>query len=686
MKKLILKLNNGKISLIDAPNNKTEQGYTKVKNLFSVVSPGTEKMLINFGRQNFFSKVLNNFDKVSLVIKKIYENGLFSTLNKVQNKLNLPIELGYSTCSEVIETSSSKLKVGDLVVTNGPHADYSLVKNNLCIKVENINIDKKYLSYSFIASISINAFIISQVKYGHKVGVIGLGIIGVLLSKFTISELINVTSFDISNEKVNHYKDELNSIKIEKDLKNIDANFKNTFDVIYLCVENITSLLFYRSCELLKKNGKLIIVGTTKAIFPRDIIYKKNLDIKVSVSYGPGRYDDQFELGEDDDYIKQFNHSYLDNIKMFIEKLNNNKIHLDNVISQDFNFNDFEEAYESLMNNSTKGIIFNYRNLSPLTPQREFEEKIILDKQNYNCDIVGTGNHSANIVIPKLIEQKDIKIANLVSKNGISSNFINESLNLKANLCSIDEVCNNKYKENYLFIITSHETHFQYLEKCIGHKKKIFLEKPLCEKISHLNKIKELVSIYPKKIHINFNRRYSKIVKKVLDHIDKNKFTYLDYNIFSNSYINIEKTKDSLKNMIIGEFCHFIDLAQLFINNEIINYNFNYNDFNLFLKLEFKNGNFANINFFSIENNNLSKEYVTIINGDNHFYIDNFQKIKMCMKKDIIKFDNKRVDKGFKESIEFFFKNNISDNYLKQVFKNTEITIDVYNQIRNNIN
>ena len=138
--------------------------------------------------------------------------------------------------------------------------------------------------------------------------------------------------------------------------------------------------------------------------------------------------------------------------------------------------------------------------------------------------------------------------------------------------------------------------------------------------------------------------------------------------------------------MIIGEFCHFIDLAQLFINNEIINYNFNYNDFNLSLKLEFKNGNFANINFFSIENNNLSKEYVTIINGDNHFYIDNFQKIKMCLKKDIIKFDNKRVDKGFKESIEFFFKDNISDNYLKQVFKNTEITIDVYNQIRNNIN
>ena len=262
MEKIILKLSNGKISTINTPTNKLNDGYTLVKNIYSVVSPGTEKMLINFGKQNFFYKIINNIDRVKLVLRKISEDGFNSTFKKVQSKLSQPIELGYSTCSEVVETTSKNFEKGDLIVTNGPHSDYAYVKNNLCVKVENKSLPKKDLAFAFIASISIHAFNISEVNKSNKVAVIGLGLIGALLAKYSISENIETTGFDISREKIQNFKNVFNVILIKKDLKDLDLILKNSFDVVYLCVENISSLLLIRACELLKTQGKVIIVET----------------------------------------------------------------------------------------------------------------------------------------------------------------------------------------------------------------------------------------------------------------------------------------------------------------------------------------------------------------------------------------------------------------------------------------
>tara|TARA_A100001015_G_scaffold209112_1_gene234078 strand:+ start:6271 stop:6819 length:549 start_codon:yes stop_codon:yes gene_type:complete len=173
MEKIILKLSNGKISTIKIPTNNLDDGFTLIKNIYSVVSPGTEKMLINFGKQNIFQKIINNIDRVKLVLRKISEEGFNSTFKKVQGKLSQPIELGYSTCSEVVETSSKNFEKGDIVVTNGSHSDFAYVKNNLCVKVENKTLPKQDLAFAFIASISIHAFNISEVNKSHKVAVIG---------------------------------------------------------------------------------------------------------------------------------------------------------------------------------------------------------------------------------------------------------------------------------------------------------------------------------------------------------------------------------------------------------------------------------------------------------------------------------------------------------------------------------
>lgn len=683
MEKIILKLSNGKISTIHTPTNKLDDGFTLVKNIYSVVSPGTEKMLINFGKQNIFNKIINNIDRVKLVLRKISEDGFNSTFKKVQSKLSQPIELGYSTCSEVVETTSKNFEKGDLVVTNGPHSDYAYVKNNLCVKVENKKLPKKDLAFAFIASISIHAFNISEVKKSNKVAVIGLGLIGALLAKYSISENIETIGFDISRKKIQNFKNEFNVIQIKKDLKDLDLILKNSFDVICLCVENISSLLLIRACELLKTQGKVIIVGTTKANFPRDIIYKKNLEIKVAVSYGPGRYDEKFEKGLDLKYNQKFEYSYINNIKSYINKIEDKKINLDNLYSEKYLFYNFSQAYKKLLNNEIQGITFEYNQNKK---QNNYIEKLkspIINIADLNCDIIGTGNHASNIIIPKILKIKKTKIINLNSKDGISSNFINEHLKLKANLSSIENIANSNYKNNFLFILSSHDTHFKYLKYFLPKKRKIFLEKPLCENLQHLNEIKELLKYYKNSFHINFNRRYSNPSLLIKEKISENKFLYCNYTIYTNAYLKEGRSEQNLRNMIIGELCHFIDLIQYFMSSKIISYSYKFKDFNLSLRLEFINNNFADIHFFSCENENLSKENINIVNGDQFFCIDNFQKLTVKSKNSSSKINFKKVDKGFDESINYFFNNNLDDLYISEILKNTEITIKLFEEIAN---
>lgn len=683
MEKIILKLSNGKISTINTPTNKLNDGYTLVKNIYSVVSPGTEKMLINFGKQNIFNKIINNIDRVKLVLRKVSEDGLNSTFKKVQSKLSQPIELGYSTCSEVVETTSKNFEKGDLIVTNGPHSDYAYVKNNLCVKVDNKSLPKKDLAFAFIASISIHAFNISEVNKSNKVAVIGLGLIGALLAKYSISENIETTGFDISRQKIQNFKNMFNVILIKKDLKDLDLILKNSFDVVYLCVENISSLLLIRACELLKTQGKVIIVGTSKANFPRDIIYKKNLEIKVAVSYGPGRYDEKFEKGLDLKYNQKFKYSYINNIKSFINKIEDKKINLDNLYSEKYFFHDYNQAYKKLLNNEIQGITFEYNQNKKQNNYKEKLKSSIISIDDFNCDIIGTGNHASNIIIPKILKNKKTKIINLNSKDGISSNFINEHLKLDANTSSIEDIANSNYKDNFLFILSSHDTHFKYLSYFLPKKRKIFLEKPLCENLQHLNEIKDLLKYYKNSFHINFNRRYSNPALFIKEKISENKFLYCNYTIYSNAYIKEERSKHNLKNMIIGELCHFIDLTQYFMNSEIISYSYKFKDFNLSLRLEFINHNFADIHFFSCENENLSKENINIINGDQFFHIDNFQKLTVKSKNSSNNINFKKVDKGFEESINYFFNNNLDEFYLSEILKNTEITIKLFEEIAN---
>ena len=175
---------------------------------------------------------------------------------------------------------------------------------------------------------------------------------------------------------------------------------------------------------MLRDNGTIIIIGTTKALFPRNIIYKKSLNIKVAVSYGPGRYDDKFEKGIDKNYIRKFKYSYLNNIESFVSKLSNNTLDLSNLNFTEYNFNDYQKAYVQLKKGKVRGVIFSYNKEKDYISS--FTKKIKVnsyDRKNINCDILGTGSHAANIIIPKLLSYDNTKIINLVSKNGVSDNF-----------------------------------------------------------------------------------------------------------------------------------------------------------------------------------------------------------------------------------------------------------------------
>ena len=184
--------------------------------------------------------------------------------------------------------------------------------------------------------------------------------------------------------------------------------------------------------------------------------------------------------GEDLNYIKSFEYSYVDNIKSFFKKIEKNKINLNQLSFSLFNFHLYEKAYKVLIEKKISGIIFDYseigQNFSDIKTIKNSKdpEKLNLNNKIF-CDIIGTGNHASNIIIPNLVKLKDIHIQNLVSKNNISSNYIKKKLNLKSNNNNIEGLDNKDYENNYLFILSDHESHFEYLNKFYQKRKKYLL-------------------------------------------------------------------------------------------------------------------------------------------------------------------------------------------------------------------
>ena len=655
MKQIFQSLENGETLIFDIPSPNIKKGHLLIKSSHSLISSGTEKMLINFGKSNLINKAKEQKERIPELLEKLKSEGLLSTYKAIKSKLEIPIPLGYSNVGEVIEVGDEVkgFNIGDKVVSNGPHAEVILVPKNLCAKIP-AGVTEIEAVFTIPASIGLQGIRLLKPTFGETFLIIGLGLIGILTAQLLKSHGCRVIGIDTDPLKCELAK-ELGIEIIPEDFINQPLNWllKMTnnigVDGVIITAATQSDKPISIASKACRKRGRIILVGVTGLNFKRDLMYEKEISFQVSCSYGPGRYDENYEENGIDYPIGFVRWTEKRNFEAVLFAIKSKNINVQKLITKSFDIKDSLKAYTSLINEPQNiGIVLNY-------PTENFENKNILpllEKSNFRNEkafvkvgILGAGNYSSRYIIPILSKAK-IELKAIVASSGLRPYFFGKKYNFKSASTSQDYILKDP-SINTIFIATRHDSHAELVINSLKNGKNIFVEKPLCINKQELKKIektyKESYSenvnkeISPPILMIGFNRRFSPFIKSIKCELDKYKepksfiYTVNAGFIPEKHWVHDNKIGGG---RLIGEACHFVDLLRYLCGFKIAelrilnSYKNKLGNDTFSIQISFIDGSIGTINYFANGNKSYPKEKLEIFFSGKIILLDDFRNIK----------------------------------------------------------
>ncbi len=639
MKKIFQDLRNGKTILEEIPAPSKTKNKITIQSYKSLISPGTEKMLMNFGKANYFQKALQQPDKVKHVINKIKSDGIVPTFNAVQDKLSKPIPLGYSNVGKVIRSSVPEFKIGDRVVSNGPHAEVITVSPNLCCKIPD-DVNFETATFTVLGSIALQGIRRIEPTIGETVVVVGLGVIGNLSCQILAANGCKVIAIDPSEERCKITRDiGINSICLDPDenYNQIISSFNNEeeVDAVLITASSTSKKITNFSAEICRKRGRIVLIGVVGLDLDRDLFYKKEILFSVSSAYGPGRYDSKYEEENLTYPIGFVRWTAKRNFSFILDLMSENKINVLNLISNQFSFEQVNKAYQSLKDVNTMTVLINYTETVNLSDTVEVVKKNKIPPDNSLNDFafIGAGDYASKILLPQFKKNK-VNIKYIASLNGENAQFLSKKHNIQYNTTNIDQILTDQTIKNVI-ISTRHDSHAELVCKFLDNGKNVFVEKPLAISLNELKRVKNSFENSSGSLMVGFNRRFSPISAKIKELLKNNKAP-LAININVNSgIINREhwtQNKSIGGGRLIGEGIHFLDYIQFLVSSKVSTFsvstmeNNSYDTFSINLK--YANGSICNLNYFSNGNSQFPKEKIEIYTEGKILEIDNFKSLK----------------------------------------------------------
>ena len=687
MKQVIQSLADGVIKIIDLPIPAIDKNQILIKTSCSLISGGTEKMLINFGKSNIFQKAKKHPAKVKEVFNKLSVDGIITTFDAVMNKLDEPMPLGYSNVGEVIAIGDeiSDYEVGDRVVSNGPHAEYVKVNKNLCTKIPKEVSDEEAV-FTVMASIGLQGIRLAEPTLGETFVIIGLGLVGLLTAKLLKANGCNVLGLDIDNQKVKFAKSHgIESFASEENINSIKWINQMTNEIgadgVLITAATDSNNPIDIASEVCRKRGRIILVGTSGLNINREYFYKKELNFKVSCSYGPGRYDPIYEKEGVDYPIGFVRWTEKRNFDAVLNTLKASSIDFKSLITNRFEISEANKAYDALFHDSKNiGILFTYKEL-------DCENKTTIKlNQNTNkvqktpsVSVIGAGNYAKRILIPYL-SKTNANLQTIFSRNGFDSTLIAQRFKFKQSSTNLNNIWEDSLT-NTVFILTRHDSHAEYILKALNSGKNVFVEKPICINEKQLTLISEAYQKSRKDdgkgplLMVGFNRRFSnltQILKKELTSIKSPKaFNYtcnagfLDKEHWTNDY-------QIGGGRLLGESCHFLDLIMYLAESKISEVNIVFakdekkcpDTFSLNVK--FFDGSIGNINYFANGNKKYPKEKLEVFTEGKIYQINNFLELKAWGSPTFTSKRNFKQNKGQKNCV-FEFINAIENSSISPI-------------------
>lgn len=696
MKQLIQDLKTGEVTLVDLPVPSAGAGKLLIKVNKSLISLGTEKMMLDFGKGGWISKAKQQPDKVKMVLDKMKTDGLMPTVNTVLNKLGTPMPLGYSNVGEVIAVGRGVegYEIGDRVISNGNHAEVVSIPGNLCAKVPE-GVSDEEACFTVVAAISLQGVRLASPTLGETVVVVGLGLIGLITVQLLRANGCNVIGFDLDPEKVELAKTfgakaftASDPIEVEKIVMASTDNVGA--DSVIITASTKSNAPIDTAPKICRHRGKVILVGVVGLELNRTEFFKKEISFQVSCSYGPGRYDTNYEQKGMDYPIGFVRWTENRNFKAVLSLLENRMLDFKALSSKEVDFEEAPQLYDSLTEaKGLLGVLLNFPDSINTELKTVQLNRSSSSKSNAVVGMIGAGGFTSGVLLPAF-KKTNARLKSIASSTGLSGHNCAVKFKVENNTTDYNEILNDE-EVNAVVISTPHNSHGRLVLDSLKAGKHVFVEKPLAISMDEIDQIEKFYQEEkaPPSLMVGFNRRFSPLSSKIKKKLQKSAGPKaVIYTVNSGFIPSDHWTQDpdvgGLR--LIGEGCHFIDYIRFLVGSKIKSSNITFADVEkkdvFTVSLSFEDGSIGTVHYFSNGNKTFPKERIEVFCDGSIYTLDNFRKLEVINAKGQKSVDKiTSQDKGHKDEVkkfvDFIAGNGKEPIPIEEIFEVSKVTLEL---------
>jgi predicted dehydrogenase/threonine dehydrogenase-like Zn-dependent dehydrogenase len=647
MKQVLQSLRDGVTTVADVPRPLVRTGHVLVRSRASLISAGTERMLVSFGKAGWLAKARQQPDKVRMVLEKIRTDGVLPTLDAVRSKLDQPLALGYSNAGVVVEVGSGVegLKPGDRVLTNGKHAEFVLVPKNLVVRIPD-EVDFESACFGVVGAIALQGMRLAAPTLGETVVVVGLGLIGLLTVQILRASGCRVIGIDVDRRRCES-AERYGATAVLAGDGVVDKVYALTgaqgADAVLVTASTTSSAPIGEAARMSRKRGRIVLVGVTGLELSRADFYEKELTFQVSCSYGPGRYDPIYEEKGQDYPLGFVRWTEQRNFAAVLDLMAWGRLTVKELISNKFSIERAVEAYELLASGSSLALVLEYPGDAKLAASTSVALPPVKAATGPVLGVIGTGAYASRVLLPA-IRQTGAKLGPVASAMGMSAVHFGKKFG--ADTATSDwRTVMAEPTVNAVVIATRHDQHAELVCEALRHRKHVFVEKPLAMTHADLDQIAEeyakaAASGFRPIVMVGFNRRYSPLVsgmKVALAAAAGPKAILMTINAGPIPREHWTQDRATGGGRVLGEGCHFIDLARHLVGASIVEARSDALrdaisgveiDDCASLHLRFDDGSIATVHYLANGHKSFPKERIEVFAGGRVLQLDNFRELR----------------------------------------------------------
>ena len=644
MKIVLNNIHNGQIFVEDVPSPLPTDGNVLIQTITTLISAGTERMMIDFGRGSYLHKGLSQPDKVKEVITKASNDGVVATFDAVKTKLGEPLALGYCNVGTVLNGGATGFKNGSRVVSNGGHAEVVRVPKNIvtCVPDE---VDDQTAAFTVLGAIGLQGVRLVNPTVGETVVVTGLGLIGLLTVQILKANGCRVLAIDLDPAKCDLAKqfgaEVVDLSKGHDPLVVADAYSRGRgVDAVIITASSKSNDIVKQAAAMCRKRGRIVLIGVVGLDLSRADFYEKELSFQVSCSYGPGRYDEEYEAKGHDYPFGFVRWTEQRNFEAVLDLMASGSIDVKPLIGERFNLDDAASAYKKLMEGSSLGIMLEFpctaaatilKSTVNLSVHRSYQE------QKGNVAFVGGGNYSSRVLIPAF-RRAGANLTALVTSGGISAVQHGKKNGFLVASTDIEQALDESV--DAVVIATQHNLHASQTIQALEKGKHVFVEKPLALTHDEIDRIEASQKNSKSMVMVGYNRRFSRHIqeiKRLVDAKSAPKTFIMTMNAGDIPKEHWTQEPEIGGGRIIGEACHYIDLMRFLAGSKIKSFNavkMGVNDFvkvtedKALISLTFEDGSMGSIHYFANGGKSFPKERIEVFCDNAVLQLDNFRKLR----------------------------------------------------------